>query len=494
MSNEGYRDYLFLMTATQKTPRVRIAPSPTGDPHIGTAYIGLFNYVFAKKHGGKFIIRIEDTDQTRYRKSSEDQILEALNWFGISWDEGPDKGGPFGPYKQSQRLPLYQKEAETLIQKGHAYRCFCSVERLESVRRTQMANKQPPGYDRHCRELPAEEVQAKLAASEKHTIRFKVPRQGTTVFKDELRGEVSFENEKLDDLVLLKADGFPTYHLASVVDDHHMQITDIIRGEEWVSSTPKHILLYQAFGWEPPKFAHLNLLRNPDKSKISKRKNPTSILYYRRKGILPEVLRNFLALMGWSLGGDQEIFSTQTMIDHFTWDRFSLGGPVFDMKKLLWMNGQYLKNEPNEVWLRHLKNTVLADDYLLKIIPLVKERVLAFEEFFPASETFFSGDVSFKDQPLVPKDRSPKEVSAWLSDILEALETTDDWEVATLKNIVETYAKSKELKTSELFMVVRIAVSGSTVSPPLFETMHVLGKEMVRRRGRLAIEHLKKGQ
>lgn len=479
------------MSETRKTPRVRIAPSPTGDPHIGTAYIGLFNYVFARKHGGKFIIRIEDTDQTRYRKSSEEQILEALKWFGLSWDEGPDKGGPVGPYKQSERLPLYKKEVEGLVEKGHAYRCFCSVERLESVRRNQMENKQPPGYDRHCRELPPADTKARAAAGEKHTIRFKVPREGKTVFKDELRGEVSFENEKLDDLVLLKADGFPTYHLASVVDDHHMQITDVIRGEEWVSSTPKHVLLYKAFGWEPPTFAHLNLLRNPDKSKISKRKNPTSILYYRRKGVLPEVLRNFLALMGWSLGGDQEIFSTQTMIENFTWDRFSLGGPVFDMKKLLWMNGQYLKNEPDEVWVKHLRNTVFAEEYLLKIIPLVKERVLAFEEFVPASDTFFAGDVSFKDQPLVPKERTPKDVSGWISDILDALEAVDGWEVATLKEVIENYAKQKELKTSELFMVIRIAVSGSTISPPLFETMHVLGKEMVRRRARLAIDHLK---
>jgi len=473
------------------SPRVRIAPSPTGDPHIGTAYIGLFNYVFAKKHGGKFIIRIEDTDRTRYRKQSEEQIFAALKWFGIEWDEGPDKGGPFGPYKQSERLELYQKETQKLVDTGHAYPCFCSVQRLDDVRKMQQANKQPPGYDRHCRDLAADEVKAKLASGASHTIRFKSPREGKTIFKDELRGQVEFENAGLDDLVLMKADKFPTYHLASVVDDHHMQITDVIRGEEWISSTPKHVLLYQAFGWQHPTFTHLNLLRNADKSKISKRKNPTSILYYQRKGILPAALRNFLALMGWSIGGDQEKFSTKEMIESFTWQRFSLGGPIFDLKKLLWMNGEYLKELTEPEFITKLKETVFSDEYLAKVLPLVKDRVQAFEDFFPVASTFFTGDLSFKDQPLVPTGRVPKDVSTWLAEVMEALEAAEDWEVPTIKTVIESYAKSKELKNPELFMPIRIAVSGSTVSPPLFETIHVLGKEMVRRRVRLAIDYLK---
>ena len=472
-------------------PRVRIAPSPTGDPHIGTAYIGLFNYVFAKKNGGRFIIRIEDTDRARYRQQSEDQIYSALKWFGLDWDEGPDKGGPFAPYKQSERLPLYQKEAQKLIEGGHAYPCFCTVQRMEDVRRLQQANKQPPGYDRHCRGLTPDQVQEEFKKGTPHTIRFKSPREGKTVFKDELRGQVEFENTVLDDLVLLKADKYPTYHLASVVDDHYMEISDVIRGEEWISSTPKHILLYQAFGWTPPTFTHLNLLRNADKSKISKRKNPTSILYYQRKGILPAALRNFLALMGWSFGGDQEVFSMQQMIDTFTWQRFSLGGPIFDLKKLLWMNSQYLKELSEDQFLEGLKKTVFSDEYLKQVLPLVKDRVNAFEDFFPVAATFFSGDLPYQGQPIVPDGRSAKEVAGWLGEVMEQLEAAENWEIATLKNVIETYARSKELKNPELFMPIRIAISGSKVSPPLFETMHVLGKEMVRRRTRLAIEYLK---
>lgn len=472
-------------------PRVRIAPSPTGDPHIGTAYIGLFNYVFAKKNGGKFIIRIEDTDRTRYRAQSEEQIFAALKWFGLEWDEGPDKGGPHGPYKQSERLPLYKEEVWNLVKSGNAYPCFCTVARLEDLRKLQSANKTAPGYDRHCRELPPDYAKEQVDKGTPHTIRFKSPREGKTSFKDELRGKVEFENAGLDDLVLLKADGFPTYHLASVVDDHHMKITDVIRGEEWISSTPKHILLYQAFGWTPPTFTHLNLLRNNDKSKISKRKNPTSILYYQRKGILPAALRNFLALMGWSLGGDQEVFSTQQMIDAFTWDRFSLGGPIFDLKKLLWMNSLYMKELSDDAYIAKLRETIFPDEYLKKILPLVRDRVNAFEEFFPQTALFFGGDVTFNDQPLVPDGRTPKEIGTWLTEVMELLEAAEDWEVATLKTIIENYAKSKELKNPELFMPIRIAVAGSKISPPLFETMSVLGKEMVRRRVRLAVDYLK---
>lgn len=473
-------------------PRVRIAPSPTGDPHIGTAYIALFNYVFAKQHGGKFIVRIEDTDQTRYRKDSEGMILDALRWFGIVWDEGPDIGGPHGPYKQSQRLPLYKEHADMLVKSGHAYRCFCTTERLAHLREQQTAAKLPPGYDRHCRALKPDEAERKMAEGLNHVVRFKVPLSGVTEFHDVPRGTVHFENTKLDDLVLLKADGFPTYHLASVVDDKAMAITHVIRGEEWVSSTPKHVLLYQAFGWTPPTFIHLNLLRNPDKSKISKRKNPTSILYYKRKGIVPEALRNFLALMGWNPGDDKEIFSTPEMMSKFSWDRFNLGGPVFDINKLVWMNGQYLKNKPDQEWLDILRKDFFSDEYLLKIIPLVKEKVAAFEEFFPSSATFFGGDYQYDNAPLVPKGRSAKETAGWISDVLDQLELIDAWTVDGIKSVIEAYLNAKQLKTKELYMALRVAVSGGPISPPLFETFQVLGKEMSRRRMRLAIDHLKK--
>jgi glutamyl-tRNA synthetase len=473
-------------------PRVRIAPSPTGDPHIGTAYIALFNYVFAKQNGGQFIVRIEDTDQTRYRKDSEGMILDALKWFGIKWDEGPDIGGPYGPYKQSERLPYYKEHAEMLVASGHAYRCFCTTERLAKLREQQAAAKLPPGYDRHCRALKPEEAQAKVRDGLSHVVRFKVPLTGVTEFHDVPRGNVTFENTKLDDLVLLKADGFPTYHLASVVDDKLMKITHVIRGEEWVSSTPKHVLLYGAFGWQAPTFIHLNLLRNPDKSKISKRKNPTSILYYRRKGILPEALRNFLALMGWNPGDDREVFSTEDMMQKFSWERFNLGGPVFDINKLVWMNGQYLKQLPDAGWLDILRRDFFSDDYLLRIIPLVKEKVAAFEDFFPSSATFFGGDYTYEGAPLVPKGRTPKETAGWISDVLDRLEAIESWSVEPIKAVIESYLNEKALKTKELYMALRVAVSGGPISPPLFETFEVLGKEMSRRRMRLAIEHLKK--
>jgi len=476
---------------SEPTPRVRIAPSPTGDPHIGTAYIALFNHVFTKKHGGKFILRIEDTDRARYRKSSEDKIMEALKWFGVEWDEGPDIGGPHAPYRQSERLELYQKHAKLLVEQKKAYPCTCTVERLEKLRAGQMAAKLPPGYDKHCRNLSLGSLDELKQKGISHTIRLAIPLEGGTSFKDGLRGAIEFEHRTLDDLVLLKADGFPTYHLANVVDDHAMEITHVIRGEEWVSSTPKHVLLYQAFGWTPPEFYHLNLLRNPDKSKISKRRNPTSILYYQRKGILPATLRNFLALMGWSFGGDQEKFTTAEMIENFSWDRFSLGGPVFDLQKLLWLNGLYMRELSDDQILECLRAGILSDQYLKKVLPLIKDRMEAFESFIPLSHFFFSGDLDYSLSDIIPKGRSPKDVATWLSDLLESFESTDEWGVDFIRSTIETYLKANDLKTKEYYMAIRNAVAGTSVSPPLFEMIEVLGQEMTRRRLRLAIQYCK---
>src|SRR6266850_1616572 len=329
--------------ATDARPvRVRIAPSPTGDPHVGTAYIALFNYVFAKSQGGKLVLRIEDTDQTRARADSEQMIFDALRWVGLSWDEGPDVGGPFAPYRQSERSELYRDHAAILCQRGEAYRCFCTAERLDKVRVQQLAEKKSPGYDRHCRDLDPADGARRAAEGEAHVIRLKVPLSGPIEFTDKLRGVVSRDAREIDDQVLLKSDGLPTYHLANVVDDHLMEITHVIRAEEWISSTQKHVLLYRAFGWHEPEFIHMPLLRNADKSKISKRKHPVSINYYRDIGILPQALLNFLGLMGWSFGGDREKFTLDEMISVFSWDRISLGGPVFDLAKLTWLNEQYL--------------------------------------------------------------------------------------------------------------------------------------------------------
>jgi glutamyl-tRNA synthetase len=478
-----------------RPPRVRIAPSPTGDPHIGTAYMGLFNLVFARKHGGKFLLRIEDTDQTRYRKMSEDQILSALRWAGITWDEGPDVGGPFGPYKQSERLPLYRSHAEKLLAAGKAYRCFCSSERLEEVRKAQLEKKENPGYDRHCRELSPGDAAARASQGTAHTIRLKVPTTGATRVLDGLRGEVDFENSQLDDLVLLKSDGFPTYHLASVVDDHHMQITHVIRGEEWLSSTPKHVLLYAAFEWEAPQFLHMPLLRNPDRSKISKRKNPTSILYYQRKGILPEAFRNYLALMGWSLppgpsGEEREQFSTAEMIEQFTWDRMSLGGPVFDVAKLTWLNGKYLHQMDTEGTLQYLRQNLLTDERLRAVIPLVRDRIESFEQFMDASAFFFSGDLDYTGKPIPPKGVDPQKASAFLLEVLDRLEMLEEWTAPEIQKAIEAFVKASGLKTKDVYMTLRVAVSGTMQSPDLMKTLEVLGKEMVRRRTRQASEFL----
>lgn len=479
------------MSTSSTETRVRIAPSPTGDPHIGTGYIGLFNYIFAKSKKGKFILRIEDTDRKRYKSSSETQILESLKWLGLKWDEGPDISGKHGPYRQSERKDIYQKYSHILLEKNHAYYCFCSPQRLEELRKSRMAQKLPSGYDGLCRNLPKEDVEQKLKAQTPYVIRMKMPKEGKTIFQDRIRGKIEFINEGIDDQVLLKGDGFPTYHLAVVVDDHLMKITHVIRGEEWISSTPKHIKLYEMFGWQLPEFIHLPLLRNQDKSKISKRKNPTSISYYKRKGILPDTLRNFLALMGWNLGDNREKFSTQEMIDGFTWDRMTLGGPVFDLKKLSWLNSQYLKEKSDLEWLELLNKSVFNQDYLLKIIPLIKERVEKLEDFVEQTQFFFSGDLSYSVDDFSFKKLSSKDTQKHLSQILALFEDQSEWQKDSLHELCSNYLKDHSLKAKELFLPIRIAVTGVKESPPLFDTLETLGKDMVQRRLRLACHFLK---
>lgn len=475
---------------TTRPVRVRIAPSPTGDPHIGTAYIALFNYVFAKKHGGKFIVRIEDTDQNRFRKDSEAQILDSLHWIGLPWDEGPDIGGPFAPYRQSERTPLYREYAQILVQKGHAYRCFCTNERLDVVRKERMAQKLQGGYDRRCRDLSVAEVEQNLKSNAPFTVRMKMPLTGQTKFVDAIRGEVTFENSEIDDQVLLKSDGFPTYHLANVVDDHEMQITHVIRGEEWISSTPKHVVLYEMLGIQKPEFAHLPLLRNADKSKISKRKHPTSINYYRRKGILPDALRNFLALMGWSLGDDKEIFSTHEMIEHFTLDRMTLGGPVFDLEKLAWVNGHYMRHLTTDAYVSHLRKEIFSTNYLTHIVPLIRDRIEKFEDFVGATHFFFSGDLKYDPQLLLTKGRLPSDTAQIISETLDALEAIETWTLESITEAMESFLTQKGLKAKDVYMPLRVATTGAKETPPLFESLAVIGKEMVRRRVRNAVSIL----
>lgn len=472
--------------------RVRIAPSPTGDPHVGTAYIALFNYVFAKKHGGQFILRIEDTDRTRSTLDSEQAILRALRWVGLGWDEGPDVGGPCGPYRQSERTAIYKAEVAKLVASGAAYRCFCTAERLEQMR-AAAKGKSFVGYDGHCRAIASDESKRRAESGEAHVIRLAMPKTGETVFVDRLRGEVRFDNTQIDDQILLKSDGFPTYHLANVVDDHLMGITHVIRAEEWLSSTPKHVELYKAFGWQAPEWIHMPLLRNADKSKISKRKNPVSLDYYRAAGFLPEALLNYLGTMGWSIAGDREKFTLAEMIEVFTFDRMSLGGPVFDLVKLSAMNADYLRALDDAAIVARLRDWRLADGFLQQLVPLIRQRICRLDEFVPMTEFFFSGDL---DYAAVTKDlvgkRTAKDVAECLFGLVEVLDAQRDFSHAALEGVTRAYAGKIGWEPKELFMAVRMAASARKATPPLFETLTVLGRDLVRRRLRLCGEYLKR--
>jgi glutamyl-tRNA synthetase len=479
------------------TVRTRIAPSPTGDPHVGTAYVALFNYALARKHGGQFILRIEDTDRERSSAASEAMIFEALSWLGLEWDEGPDKGGPHAPYRQSERSAIYREHAAELVKRGAAYPCFCSRERLDALREEQKAKKQNFGYDGHCRTIAPAEAARRRQAGEAHVIRLAMPREGQSVVHDLLRGDVTIDNAQVDDQVLLKSDGFPTYHLANVVDDHLMGITHVIRAEEWLSSLPKHARLYEGFGWKPPVFCHLPLLRNADRSKISKRKNPVSLNFYRGAGFFPEALLNYLALMGWAMPDEREEFTLQEFVDTFTLERISLGGPVFDVSKLTWLNGKYLRRMTPRELLERLREGPLSDAHVLAVLPLVQERIDTLEGFLDYAGFFFTGEVAYdKDAlaALVPKGRTPGETQKLLQKLVEEeLDPLLDWSVEPLERKVRGFAENAGWPAAELFMTLRIAATGRSASPPLFETLAVLGKETCRRRLRRAAEELKTG-
>ena len=484
---------------TQIDIRVRIAPSPTGVPHVGTAYIGLFNYVFARAHGGQFIIRIEDTDQKRYDRRSEAAILRSLRWIGLQWDEGPDVGGPYGPYRQSERLAVYQRYADELIAAGAAYRCWCTPERLESVRQQQRQQKQMLRYDGHCRHLTAADIATRQ--DQPCVVRLRVQEGGATVVHDAFREPITFAHQQIDDQVLLKSDGYPTYHLANVVDDHLMRISHVIRAEEWLSSTPKHVLLYQAFGWEPPTFMHMPLLRNADRSKISKRKNPVSLEYYERQGYLPEALVNFLALMGWSMPDDREMFSLNEMIEEFAFDRVNLGGPVFDLHKLEWLNGMYIRQLAPEEFTRRLQQQITQpkaqrlDDaaYLRTITPLLQERLSALGGFHTMAAFFYDTPLTYDQTLLIPKGRNPRDTARLLSEVSDVLQRFDGpWEDGALEAAVRTYAEGASWETRDLFMTLRVAMTGRTASPPLFATMQVLGQAVCVTRLEDAVAMLQK--
>ena len=473
------------------TVRTRIAPSPTGDPHVGTAYVALFNMAFAKSQGGQFLLRIEDTDQVRSTRESEKSILDALRWLGLDWDEGPDNGGDKGPYRQSERSAIYTKHAEQLVESGHAFRCFCSSERLEELRRTQMEGKLALGYDGHCLHLSADEVARRAAQGEAHVVRMQVPREGQCTFNDMLRGEISIDWAQIDLQVLLKADGMPTYHLANVVDDHLMEISHVIRGEEWINSAPKHILLYQYFGWEAPIFCHLPLLRNVDKSKLSKRKNPTSILYYQRMGYLPEALLNYLGRMGWSMPDESEKFTLPEMLEVFDIQRVSLGGPVFDVEKLSWLNGMWIRDNLSDDQLAdRLQEWAFNRERLKAFLPFARQRMETFSDLAPLGSYLISGMLPISAEGLQSVGLNEEELIEALQFALWRLESVEYWDRDNIFNALKAVADAMEIKLKLFLAPLFIAIAGSSASISVIDSMNLLGADMSRARLRHAINLL----
>ena len=471
--------------------RTRIAPSPTGDPHVGTAYIALFNHCFAQQHGGEFILRIEDTDQSRSTARSERDILNALRWLGMEWAEGPDIGGQHGPYRQSQRTEIYRQHIGILLDKGHAFRCYCTAERLAEVRAAQIANKQTAGYDGHCLSLSDDEISNKRAANEPHVIRMKVPQDGECVFQDRLRGEIRIAWQQIDMQVLMKSDNLPTYHFANVVDDHLMQITHVIRGEEWINSTPKHLLLYQHFGWQAPEFCHMPLLRNPDKSKLSKRKNPTSINYYRDMGYLPEALTNYLGMMGWTMPDGREKFSLEEMQAAFDINRVSLGGPVFDVVKLDWLNGKYIReNLDTDEFIERYSDWAFDPARIAAIVPLVKERVERFSDVIPLAGFFASGLLPVQADDFNHKKLEQTQVRRLLQLFAWQLDAVPEWGREAVAENLQQLSEFLELKIRDTLFPLFIAVTGKAASVSVIDAITILGLDITRARIRHALEVL----
>jgi glutamyl-tRNA synthetase len=475
------------------TVRVRIAPSPTGDPHVGTAYIAIFNLIFARKYKGQFILRIEDTDQARSHPEYERAILEALRWCQIDWDEGPDKGGPYGPYRQSERTTIYAKYARELVDKGFAYKCFATPEELEEMR--QMTSKtlgHKVGYDRRYRNLSYEEVLTRETRGEPYVIRLKIPLQGDCVFDDIAKGTIVTPWADIDDQVLLKSDGFPTYHLANVVDDHLMRITHVIRGDEWMSSTPKHLFLYQAFGWTPPRFLHMPLLLGQDGKKLSKRRNPTSIFYFRDLGYLPEALMNFLTLMGYRMPNEKETYTLDELIASFDETRIGVAGAFFDIQKLDWLNQKtIIETLSEEALLEKLKAWQFNDRFIRQLIPLVHTRIKNFSEFIELTDFLFIQHLSYPLEQLVPKTKTPEACALLLQALIWKLDANADWTGPSLESAAKEVATLLQAHyKKEVIPLLFMTLMGKQKGPPLFQSVTLLGKDRMRARFLAAIHTL----
>ncbi|MBA5723842.1 glutamate--tRNA ligase [Candidatus Liberibacter sp.] len=474
---------------TASNIRVRVAPSPTGDPHIGTIYTALFNYLMAKNMGGKFILRIEDTDSKRSTRESEDAVLKSLKWCGLNWDEGPDIGGEYGPYRQSERKEIYEPYVTSILEKGHAFHCFCSPERLDEMRQSQRKNNLPSKYDGHCLKLSAQEISQFIQSNKPYVVRMKIPDKGSCKFKDRVYGDMEIPWNSVDMQVLLKSDGMPTYHLANVVDDHLMKITHVARGEEWVSSVPKHILIYKYLGISPPEFIHLPLMKNPDKSKLSKRRNPTSIPYYSSAGYLPEALINFLGLFFIQAFQGDELMEIQELIQKFSLQNLPKSGAVFDRQKLDWLNGRWIREKlSSEQFISRVSQWAMENNRLVGALKLAQSRISHLGSLPQIADFLFKSEIdltesSFKNLPL-----NLEEILKMLKKTQEEFENIQIWkreniEIAS-RNIAQHFGKSLKIIVVPLFL----SMTGSRHSLPLFDSMEILGRSVVHFRLRQAIK------
>jgi glutamyl-tRNA synthetase len=474
------------------TVRVRIAPSPTGDPHVGTAYMALFNFIFARHFGGTFILRIEDTDRTRSKPEYETSIFEALQWAGLSWDEGPDVGGAYGPYRQSERTKIYQEHCEQLLNQGKAYKCFATPEELAEMRETAAKLGQRAGYDRRYRNLSPDEVKKKEMEGLPYVVRLKIPLNGECYFEDGIKGAIRCPWADVDDQILLKSDGFPTYHLANVVDDHLMKITHVIRGDEWMTSTPKHIMLYESFGWEPPVFLHMPLLLGKDGKKLSKRRNPTSIFYYRDTGYLPEAFLNFLSLMGYSMTADREIYALEDLIKEFDPKRIGVSGAIFDSEKLDWLNQQYLINTvPENLLWNRIQKWGFQEEFMNKLMPLCHKRMKNFSEFIELCGFFFVRHLEYTEALLCPANVSKESVTVALQAIIWSLDEQENWGKSGIEHASKEVSEVFGLHYKKAMMpILYTSLTGKKIGPPLFDSVELLGKDRTRARLLQAIDFL----
>ncbi|HEX8995771.1 MAG TPA: glutamate--tRNA ligase [Ktedonobacterales bacterium] len=480
-------------TTTTRAARTRFAPSPTGFQHIGGFRTALFSWLLARHTGGQFLLRIEDTDTARTVPGAVDAVIEGFKWLGLEIDEGPEVGGPYGPYFQTQRRDLYLHYTERLIEGGHGYRCFCSPERLQRVREEQRARGEPPRYDRHCRYLSAEDIAARLNDGQSYTVRLASPTEGKTVVSDALRGEIVFENASLDDAVLMKSNGYPTYHLANVIDDHLMLITHVLRAEEWIPSAPLHAIIYQALGWEPPIFAHVpDVLSSQGGKKLSKRFGAIPLTEYRDRGYLPQAIVNYMALLGWSYDDKANVLSREQLVEAFDLDRVGVAPARYDEERLLWFNGYYIRQlSPEELTERvmpfmereealgGLPDSVarpIDRAYATRVLLLEQERMKTLAEAPGMTSFFFVDSISYEPQALIAKNMDAERTLNGLRRAREALVALDGWEAAEMEARLRELVAELGLKPVQLFTSMRVAVTGRTVSPPLFETMETLGR------------------